>query len=93
MDDAVSRILENRMDGHGRKLAELDGELEKVKTAVATANAAAAAHNERLNGIEKSVNSLADNVKSLRNTLITFALTVAGSAIAVLLGLTQISGS
>ena len=48
--------------------------------------------NERLNGIEKNMLALADNVKSLRNTLITFALTVAGSAIAVLLGLAQVGG-
>lgn len=48
--------------------------------------------NARLNGIEKSVSDLAENVKSLRSTLIMFALSVAGSAIAVLVGLTQVGG-
>lgn len=70
-----------------RRLLQIEADIARLEDKVEQLPAL----NERLNGIERSMEMLADNVKALRNTLITFALTVAGSAIAVLLGLTQVS--
>lgn len=44
----------------------------------------------RLANTEADVAGLEDAIKSLRNAVLTFAFTVAGSAIAVLLALTQL---
>ena len=76
------------MDVEERRLTQIEADIKRLEDKVEQLPVL----NERLNGIEKTMGELTDNVKSLRNTLITFALTVAGSAIAVLLGLTQIGG-
>lgn len=48
-------------------------------------------HDERLKSLERDLTELNDSMKSLRNAVLTFAFTVAGSAIAVLLALTQVA--
>lgn len=40
-----------------------------------------------IDSLQSSVRDLSEGVKSLRNAIVTFAFTVAGSAVAVLIGL------
>lgn len=50
-----------------------------------------ARHDERLKAVEQDIAELGDAIKSLRNAVLTFSFTVAGSAIAVLLALAQVA--
>lgn len=71
-----------------RRLADLEADMSRVQDRIEQVPVLV----ERMNAQNKALEELSENVKSLRNTLITFAFTVAGSAIAILVGLTQLVG-
>lgn len=54
---------------------------------VSTLETAVAVHDTRLSAMEEDLRELTAAIKSLRTSVLTFALTVAGSAVAVLFGI------
>lgn len=57
-----------------------------------TLNERMAVAEQRLVSLEEDVRGVEEALKSLRSTILAFAFTVAGSAVAILLGLTQVIG-